>query len=223
MSMLDAEKSAQVNKSITGVAARVSQLVAETDDVWQTIDVVKSVHSSIDKVVVAQSATLPAPECKPGCCFCCSARVEVSDAEALHIARHVHEWPQAKRDGLREQLGMQASRRANAPDSERFPCSFLEQGLCSIYAHRPSTCRKAHSLSASACEHLAPQIPQNLGLSLQSEVLIEGFNRAFLANHLPSQKNELSAAVFAALGSDHVFEDWYQGKPLLEPTRLPKQ
>lgn len=213
--MLTHADKSRVRESISAIATRTSQIVQAATDPWQAISFVKSLHTSIDKVVATVRTDERQAECKPGCAFCCSAKVEASDAEALHIARVIRDLPAARQEELLEALRHQSAERSKADDSERIPCSFLENEHCSIYADRPATCRKAHSLSAKACEAQAAQIPQNLALALQCEVLIAGTNEGFRSSQLPATANELSAAVLAALTTESAAERWYHGQSLL--------
>jgi Fe-S-cluster containining protein len=171
----------------------------------------KSLHASMDEVSHScdSSDTDDAPPaCRVGCSHCCHARVEVSDPEAFYIARQLPGLPASHRESLIATLRVNAAQRASSPSSP-VPCAFLSHEMCLIYEHRPATCRKAHSLSVRACANQAAQIPQNLHRVLQHEVLIEGTNRAYLANGLPAHTNELSAAVLAVLTGEVNADDWY--------------
>ena len=215
--MLNEQEQATAHIAIDAVAARGADAIKRAPGPGQAIDFVKSLHASIDKVVKGRRPEDPAPACKPGCSACCSAKVEITDPEALLIARHLGDLPPARRDELIEALRRQSIARAEAPIAQRMVCAFLQASLCSIYEVRPSTCRKAHSLSLQACENHEPLIPQNLEVSLQCDVLMAGTNRAFHACNLPAAKSELTAAVFAALSIDNAAECWFSGQPLIPP------
>ncbi len=214
--MLTKEEEARVRESLAGVARRASEAIRLAPDAWQAIGLVKSLHASIDEVSQVWRTDDPKPECKPGCSHCCNARVEVSDPEAFHIGRKLLGLPASELEELTSRLRFNAELRASS-NSPRVPCAFLDHDMCSIYEHRPSTCRKAHSLSVKACANQEALIPQSLNVVLQQEVLIEGTNRAYLGSNLPSNKNELSAAVLAVLAAGANADDWYNGKPLLQP------
>jgi hypothetical protein len=216
--MLTHEEKVLVREAISVIANRTSRIVQGATEPWQAIGVVKSLHISIDKAIATAQTDGLQVECKPGCAFCCSTRVEVSDIEALDIARAIHSLPAARLEKMQEALRDQSERRAKANDSERIPCALLENGLCSIYSDRPATCRKAHSLSARACADQEPLIPQNLAVAMHCEVLIAGMNEGLRSNNLPASANELSAAVLAALTSNFAAERWYQGHSLLQPS-----
>ena len=213
--MLSDQEQTSVRSAISGVASRAGQVLQQAADAGQAVAVVRSLHSGIDSVVSAWTAGDPAPMCKPGCCFCCSARVEVTDPEALHLAQHVQGLPAARRQALALALAQQLQQRAQAGPGARVPCAFLEQDLCSVYHHRPAACRKAHSLALEACAQHQPQVPQNLVVALRCEVLMEGTRQAYLSSGLPAGKHELSAAVLAALGAADAAGAWHAGTPLL--------
>lgn len=230
---------------MAAVAKRASESLRQAPDAWQAIAFVTSIHSSIDKLVAVSidSESKPEfkPECKAGCSFCCSVRVEVSDPEALAIAAHVQGLQQSLKTGLIEKLLLQRARQYAEPATpKRIACAFLESDLCAIYAIRPSVCRKAHSLSAKACEDHAPEIPQSLEVLLSCEVITAGAKEAFLQNGLSCEDNELSVAVLAALSVESAVEsatvpavphdefsspatpalqrkaeNWFAGKPLV--------
>jgi Fe-S-cluster containining protein len=217
--MLSPDEQSQLQIAISAIKRRASEALSITKNSWQAIAFVDTLHRNMDVVIVTSDSTTPAPECKPGCTYCCHARVEVSDPEALYIAWHLHHLPAARKAPLIERLHLKAAEfdgagRAEADTSKSQPCAFLQDGLCSIYSIRPSVCRKAHSLSVKACETQANKIPQNLTRVVQCEALMAGTNEAYRSVGLPASGHELSAAVLAALAGN-AEEAWYQGKPLL--------
>ena len=214
--MLSQEEQSRIRESINAVSVRASCSIQKCTNACQALAFLKSLHSSIDAVVSEPQSFVLTPECKAGCSFCCSLKVEVSDPEAIQIAQHVQGLPQDERAKLINKLKLAAARKANLTEPVRSDCAFLlEAGLCSIYTIRPSVCRKAHSLSVKACEELAPEIPQNLNLLLQCEVIAAGTNEAFQQNNLHVGNNELSSAVLAALTTVNAAEEWFRGKPLI--------
>lgn len=180
-------------------------------------------HENIDKTVTNESAQGPEPQCKPGCSHCCNLRVEASDPEALNIAQHLQTLPPQDLEPLKQRLQAKAQyhQQGLAPPSGRMACAFLQDQHCTIYAVRPATCRKCHSLSVAACESGAEVIPQNLPLLVQCEVLVAGANAAFQNFNLPASPMELSAAVLAALANPLAAEAWYQGSALLSTPPQP--
>jgi Fe-S-cluster containining protein len=213
--MLTPDERSQLQTAISAIERRAWEVLSKTEDSGQAVAFISTLHRNTDAVISASESTGPSPECKPGCTYCCSARVEVSDPEALYIARHIRQMPEEEKSPLLDRLRLQSTRAGVTGDySNPQPCAFLRDGLCSIYSIRPAVCRKAHSLSVKACETQASQIPQNLTRVVQCEALMAGTNEAYRSVGLPASGHELSAAVLAALAGN-AEEAWYQGKPLL--------
>ena len=207
-------EASHITASLAGVARRAAEEIGAAPGGWQAVHFVKSLHANLDTVSRNWLPVGHALECQPGCSHCCSARVEVSDPEALYIAQHIMKFPGLQLEAVASRLRANLALRA-ASGSARVACAFLDQKMCMIYEYRPSVCRKAHSLSLKACENLEATIPQSLGLVLQHEVLITGTNRGYEASGLPASVNELSAAILAVLDDHASPENWYGGKPLL--------
>lgn len=216
--MLSPDEQSQLRIAMSAIQNRASEVLAKTQNAWQAVAFIDMLYRNMNAVTAISDSTGPALECKPGCFYCCSARVEVSDPEALYIARYVRQMPVEEKLPLLERLRIKAAEYGNSigqdsPPNQQ-PCAFIRDGLCSIYSIRPSVCRKAHSLSVEACETRASLIPQNLTRVVQCEALSAGTNEAFKRVGLPASRHELSAAVLAAL-AENAEEAWYQGKPLL--------
>lgn len=217
--MLSAEEQRQLQTSIAGVEVVATQALQQATQAWQAIAFVSTLHQGLDRVAAASGAP-DAPgaavACRAGCAFCCSVQVEVTAPEALQMAQQVRQWPDLEQAALVLRLQHQSSHhRGAAAPAPRLPCAFLADHRCSIYALRPSACRKAHSLSVAACEAGAATIPQSVNILVRSEALIAGTRRAYQNNGLPATGHELSAAVLAALQDPQAADNWYQGRPLL--------
>jgi len=114
--------------------------------------------------VQAEAAEGKNVSCKAGCGACCSQAVPISEMEAYYIADVVNAMPEPRRTEIRERFARSLrhfretgwfealrSRKgrtwAGAEElvleyfREYVPCPFLENGSCSIYEHRPRTCR----------------------------------------------------------------------------------
>ncbi|VFR42326.1 hypothetical protein BRI6_3724 [plant metagenome] len=212
--MLSPEEKRQLQDAMTAVRLRASQALGQANGAAQAVAFVGTLHGNLDAVITASEAAGPPPDCKPGCASCCHARVEVSDPEALHIGACLRQLPEPEQQALIGRLRAKA-RDEGASLRQRLPCAFLRDGLCSIYAIRPAVCRKAHSLSAQACQSGADDIPQDLNRVIRCEVLMAGTREAYDSVGLPASRHELSAAVLAALDRE-ALADWHRGKPLLE-------
>lgn len=213
--MLSPAEQSQLQLAMGSVQRRASEILARTQESSQAIAFIAVLHSNMDALIAASVSADPAPQCKAGCAYCCSARVEVSDPEALYIARHVQQMSCEERSALLERLRMKATESDGSLDRPNpGPCAFLVQGLCSIYPVRPSVCRKAHSFSVSACETRSAQVPQSLTRVVRCEALLVSTNEAFESNGFPARRYELSAAVLAAL-VEGAPDSWYRGHALL--------
>lgn len=88
----------------------------------------------------------PFAACTPGCGHCCHVHVPIADFEAQAIGRHT---------------GIAPVRLAHSLHHDRMeysgstPCVFLQDGMCSIYAARPLTCRMHlnFDMDATWCLH----------------------------------------------------------------------
>ena len=221
--MLTLEDQHEVRDAVSRVQQRVSATLQKLASAQQAIDFTAVLHANLDKAANIEAERGPPPQCKAGCSHCCSVRVEASDAEALNIAQYLQASERTDFDQLENRLRENAYFHLHqAGDTPgRIDCAFLHDHRCSIYDVRPATCRKAHSLSVSACERGAAELPQNLALLIQCEVLINGTNAAFQGLNLPASANELSAAVLAAMAGPDVADAWYQGTALLSASTPP--
>ncbi len=117
-----------------------------------------------------------APSCRKGCGVCCRYLVRISIAEALHVRDIVAGLPDDHRErvlkrsaaireaaeaaGLTEDLERHMIHTPDDPGeaarveslARRYlaldlPCPFLADDACSIYEHRPTTCRQCWATS----------------------------------------------------------------------------
>ena len=105
-----------------------------------------SARSKLEKLIQLadriSNATQEVAACKgSGCAYCCHQAVMLS---ALEV------------DRIEKGTGLKATRNLKPYDSQdnvqrfaRTPCPFLKDGGCSIYEHRPISCRLAMNLGAS--------------------------------------------------------------------------
>lgn len=94
--------------------------------------------------------------CRRGCSFCCHLRVEIRPHDAFVLAHHIHaKLDPARRARIVARIDANLSRIASLSREEHvragIACALLEDGECSVYAARPATCRKYHSLSERTC------------------------------------------------------------------------
>ena len=96
--------------------------------------------------------------CRAGCSLCCSLRVDVFAHDVFHLARHilVH-FPDGELDALLTRLAAHAEKVLPLTPfghaTQNIPCPMLREGCCSVYAARPHSCRRHHSLDFAACQY----------------------------------------------------------------------
>jgi Fe-S-cluster containining protein len=93
--------------------------------------------------------------CKKGCGYCCHTRVTATAPEVFMLARSLRAQWADPADPLRARFeAIEAQTRLMPPEqwlANRLPCAFLSEGSCSVYEHRPLTCRAYASTSLEAC------------------------------------------------------------------------
>lgn len=102
---------------------------------------INDIHAQVDKEFADYLPNKPAdhkPTCAKGCNFCCYLHVDISEREAALLAPHVTPEREAQ---LKSQAGVNLSDWQSLPYKSR-KCAFLENGECSVYEQRPSSCRK---------------------------------------------------------------------------------
>jgi Fe-S-cluster containining protein len=151
--------------------------------------------------------------CKSGCTYCCHNVVMATAPEIFWAARELR----AGRDA--EQVAAVAARCATAratADAGRKPCPLLSEDLCSVYAARPSVCRKHTSFSVEAClsdhEGRGGQVP----IRQIDQVVFECCAVALLLGMRLSGRKaevfELSAALAVALQDPQAERRWLAGE-----------
>jgi Fe-S-cluster containining protein len=141
--------------------------------------------------------------------------------EVLSIARQVLETrTPAEIEGLKERLG----RVAQVPldpavrVQAKIPCALLEDGRCSTYEQRPSTCRMMLSQSRAACDACLQggggSIPYIEQPSKIAAVMQMGIDYALITRrNLSTERAELSRALLIALGDyEGALTSWLDGK-----------
>lgn len=209
--LTDDERSAFL-QSIARVRQRAAQVLRQSQGADDTVAFIAQLHRVLDTVAEQARATGPQPACQAGCAHCCHLRVEATEPEVFHIAKHLRAQPaEALADALSALHRHVTTAALNPTNPARQACSFLVDERCSIYPVRPAACRKAHSLSAQHCAEQSATIPQNLRLLVDAEALMAGTALAYRDQPLPASAHELNAAVLAALNDPTAQARWYQG------------
>lgn len=209
--MLSNDEQAAFLASIDRVRRKAASHLGSNLNASIAIGFAVNLQRSVDKVV--QQAGDPRPECKPGCAWCCSLLVEAMEPEIFLIASEIRKRGPEELGAVVEALRLRAAdTRDDAKNVRRRDCAFLKNKRCSIYEVRPSTCRKAHSLSAESCGNFASEIPQKVEILLGAEALIRGTADAYRQLKLHASAHELCNAVLQALTDDTTEARWFAGE-----------
>lgn len=152
------------------------------------------------------------PECSAGCTACCYQHIIITSTEAFHIALSL-----AERPGISATLAWQAKAVHGLSHVERYerriPCGFLQDGLCSIYDHRPQTCRTYFSMSRQACDRDEP-VPLVADAQSWGAIIEMGCDYALLmasTGGLQILRGEMGA-MLAIATRPGAFEAWLEGE-----------
>ena len=209
--MLTAPEQAAFLASVQGVRRRLAPALQAASSAEHAVGCVAKLHAALDSVAVKAAAAGPAPACRAGCAHCCRLPVQATEPELLHLAQVVGRWPARAQADLRARL--QAHVQTPSPGQA---CAFLQAERCTVYDARPGACRKAHSLSAAACETGAAQLPQNLAWIVDAEALITGMALAYRDTALPAEARELNQGVLTALSTQDATARWFTGEPIFD-------
>jgi Fe-S-cluster containining protein len=104
----------------------------------------------VDKVAAVIAPSTP---CRKGCSACCHKAAIVSEMDAMAIAEATGAALATPARVFEVRDGAEARREYLTAYAGR-PCTFLRDGVCSIYEQRPVVCRVQHSLEndAGPCE-----------------------------------------------------------------------
>lgn len=96
--------------------------------------------------------------CKPGCHSCCSINIESAWYEAIHVAKILLSVPDGPaRSALFDRIREYAEEVWEMTDEQRLAhsrmCPFIDEddGLCTIYPHRPLLCRAHYIVDGPNC------------------------------------------------------------------------
>jgi Fe-S-cluster containining protein len=167
--------------------------------------------------IVASGARL---DCRAGCSFCCSLRVDVYAHEIFLIARFIRtHFSEAEQQALAVRLATHAAQVLRLTPFEHatrnIPCVLLRDGRCSVYAARPMACRRHHSKDVKVCEYTFAH-PLDLKTPAAHEAaVIRTLNEAmadvaqvYAALALDTTLYELGTALDEALMEEASWPDW---------------
>ncbi len=215
----DAEQ-ASLLQSIRQVRQKVSAQLNNPASTQQSVMLIEQLYRSIDKVVTETTAGEEIA-CQAGCAYCCSSRVEISEPEAFLLALLLQQLSPPLLADIKQRLTDYAQQVNYQRQAEqRIPCIFLRHARCTVYPFRPAACRKAHSLSLSACQQQTT-IPQNLTTLVNCEALIEGTRQAYQDHGLSIHTHELGCIMLRILEDDTLLSRWLNGEQVFTTTEDP--
>ena len=214
--MLDDAEEAAFRESIARVRRLATSRLRAVGDAAGAVAFVVYLHVGVDRVAALAAASGPTPDCRPGCSYCCRARVEVTEPEVFLMVRWVRRQPVGDATALRDRLRCKVAADRAGEAIPRAACAFLVDDRCSAYEVRPAACRKAHSLSVRHCASFSPEIPQSLKLVADAEALMLGTAGAYRDVRLSASPMELNAAVLDALDDPAAEQRWYAGRVAIE-------
>ena len=89
--------------------------------------------------------------CRVGCSHCCHIAVALTDVEARLVGRAIGREPAVVAEAPLTPEAAERMRLPGAPEDRNgylSPCTFLVEGECSIYEHRPLACRTQLNLDS---------------------------------------------------------------------------
>jgi hypothetical protein len=200
----------------------------QIDDLQASTMIVRGRNKVLDETADAYAKAAGA-ECRAGCVSCCYLMVGGTPSEVLSIARHFLETKTpAEIETLKGRLRMVAEvpldpvLRVKA----KIPCALLDDGRCSAYELRPSTCRMMLSQSRAACDACLQTAGGSIPYIEQpgkiAGVMQLGIDHALgTRRKLSTERAELSRALLIALGDyEGTVTRWRQGKDPFPGTHI---
>ena len=157
-------------------------------------------------------------DCRPGCSYCCTIRVETIAPEVFLIARHLNALPHLAQVELIAKLATHAEAARGVRKKDYFlQCPLLDNEQCSIYQARPTMCRKFLSIDVEKCKKFDPLFPEDSEMVRKSAAMIYGTAQAYARAKLPNQYVEFGQALLLALTDPTAEDRWYRGEQVFEP------
>lgn len=196
----------------------VSKGLAQRRNRTFAVNLVKIAHEKTDAIAAAVKKQPGVHvDCKPGCSYCCSYRIEALPPEVFVIAAELRKLPEAELAEVTARLRAHAEKaRGLRPEHHNLPCPLLKDSLCSVYENRPAICRRLHSEDVEECKKEFGVTPENEELNLKAAAVFNGTVEGYLKRQLPAYPHELGQAVLRALEDPTCEERWYAGEQVFE-------
>jgi Fe-S-cluster containining protein len=177
-----------------------------------------------DTITGVSAQSEQAIQCQQGCTYCCHFKVDVSANEVFAIVEHVQStFTPDQLEKLVQKATSNKSKLVMLSQAKRIvtniACPLLEDNACSIYAMRPSMCRKIHSTNVDACQHSYDNPEDNNVENAEHPVLsaitmtmLTAAREGFSALGLDKTVYDLNEVLIAALGDSKYKKRWLNGK-----------
>ncbi len=168
----------------------------------------KRLHLLADAEISKLQAAAAPCACLAGCYDCCRSMVPTTFPELVEIAELVGGWPEERKASFEERVAEYQSEAWKYWTGERLPfdatCPFLEDGLCTIYEHRPLHCRAQSSYDASLCLRARDEVQGIPGQLQVGEDLVEATIQGFREAGRAAGTYELGPSVLQLLRAEEV-------------------
>jgi hypothetical protein len=219
-----ASRAAQLHRHVLDSERRLgSEILAGPRRPQAVFEAVDSAAVLADSFMERNPVAPTSLACKRGCAHCCHRPVGTSAPTVLRIAAALRETlsePEFARVLARVVALDDKTHGAEWTPTERppFPCAFLVDGACSIYALRPFVCRGWNSADAEACRRALGQDSVEMRFDLFQRTTFSGVERGLQAalesSGLDATDLELTAAIRVAMENSDACERWLAGEPV---------
>lgn len=192
-------------------------------------------HKKLDEAFAKElSLSEMTVACCAGCHYCCHVKVDVQPRDIFLVADFIRSrFTPEKQDAVLRKAQENWKRIEPMTLAQHFnaglPCPLLEDGKCSVYPVRPSSCREAHSLRAEPCKAFlenpeSPEVFAELvgGVKMATRAEYLGTSKAFESAGYDSQPYDLNAALIQALQNPASERRWRDGKMAFPKNMLAK-
>jgi Fe-S-cluster containining protein len=155
--------------------------------------------------------------CRKGCSHCCHAFVGATAPEIFLIADVIERQRPSRVESVIERANATANLGIAERIGRKLPCTLLVEGACSVYAARPTVCRKTTSTRVEDCidEFEGRALDQDITMSKvhvdhawQSRLVLVA---ALTARGLPTTAYELGAGLRTVLQTPDAERTWLAG------------
>lgn len=146
-------------------------------------------------------------DCKKGCHYCCGLTVKVAMPELYIIFEHLLKThTQDELTDLQRQLSVYTetfNRCETREEKIAMPCTFLKDGVCSIYSVRPLSCRAWNSSDSDLCRRYLTDFSLDIPTSISHYAPYDSVRKAVVSTlhvaGLQTTTEELNAGMLRLL------------------------